>query len=82
MHLWEFNKCVEAFNESKLSKEKESVIVAYQTAVFFNNAFSGKLKKLSYYLDKSTNETIEVKAFSPEQCREIEKRFAEKGGGK
>ena len=82
MHLWEFNKCVEAFNEAKLLKEQERVAAAYQTAVFFNNAFSGKLKKLSYYLNKFGDETIEVKAFSPEQCREIEKRFSEKGGEK
>lgn len=72
MELWEFNLCVQEYNEIQKEKIQNDTASAWQTANFTGAAFCGKLKKLSYYLKEK--ETVHAPEISKD---EFDRKLAE-----
>ncbi|MDE5946341.1 MAG: hypothetical protein K2G63_03395 [Oscillospiraceae bacterium] len=75
MELWEFNICVQEYNEMQSEKSKNDTTNAWQTANFTGAAFCGKLKKLDDYLKQSVSKAPQIsKNEFEEKLAEAERR--------
>lgn len=68
MELWEFNHCLKAYSRKQQSTGKERLATSWYTANLTGAAFGGKLRKLSYYMDRVTGDR--PKAAAPKISKE------------
>ncbi len=76
MELWEFQRCIQAYNDRQQRAAREALATAWQTAAFVGAAFAGKLRRLDAYLKET--ETTKAPQLSKE---EFERRLQRIKGG-
>jgi hypothetical protein len=79
MELWQFNACINAYNERKQAEDKQKLFFAWCTANWTGAAFAGKLRKFSNYVKEEQTEPVERgSALTREQMDEFDRRLKEK----